>query len=71
MESQNRQLSNEIEKLKYEKNINETKYHQKVSSEEEAISQFQKEKNYQIELLKIKNDEDIHRLKREFDYKKD
>ena len=38
---------------------------QKVSYEEEAITQFQKEKNYQIELIKIKNDEGINKLKRE------
>jgi len=56
MESQNRQLSNEVEKLRYEKNIHENKYMQKVSYEEETIAQFQKEKNYQMELLKIKND---------------
>jgi len=33
MEFQNRQLSNEAEKLRYEKNIQENKYLQKVSYE--------------------------------------
>ena len=37
---------------------------QKASYEEDAIAQFQKEKNYQLELLKIKNDEDTNKLKR-------
>jgi hypothetical protein len=39
---QNRQLSTEAEKLRYEKNIHENKYLQKVSFEEDAIAQFQK-----------------------------
>lgn len=44
---------------------------QKVSYEEEAITQFQKEKNYQIELIKIKNDEGSNKLKREYEFKLD
>ena len=71
MESQNRQLSNDIETLRYKKNVHETKYHQKVSSEEDAISQFQKEKNYQVGLIKLKNEEEVSRLRREYDYKLD
>ncbi len=68
---QNRQLSTEAEKLRYEKNIHENKYLQKVSFEEDAIAQFQKQKNYQMDLIKIKHDEDINRNRREFDYKLD
>lgn len=30
------------------------------------MNQFQKEKNYQMELMKIKGDEDINKTKREF-----
>jgi predicted secreted Zn-dependent protease len=44
---------------------------QKVSFEGETLSQFQKEKNYQIELIKIRNDEEINKLRREFDLKTD
>jgi hypothetical protein len=51
--------------------VHETKYHQKVSSEEDAISQFQKEKNYQVGLIKLKNEEEVNRLRREYDYKLD
>ena len=38
---------------------------QKMNLEEESIAQFHKEKNYQIELLQIKHDEDFGRIKRE------
>lgn len=34
METQNRQLSNEVERLRYEKNISENKYMQKMTYEE-------------------------------------
>ena len=64
MESQNRQLSNDIEKLKYEKNINEHKFYQRFSSEEESIANLQKEKNYQVELIKLKQDEDVNKVRR-------
>ena len=33
------------------------------------MSQFQKEKNYQIEMRKIKNDEELNRLKRDYENK--
>lgn len=52
---QNRQLAGEVDKLKYEKSMQENKMLQKASFEEEAIAQLQKEKNYQIEMLRIKN----------------
>lgn len=55
LEMQNRQLAGEVEKLKHEKSMHESKLLQKATFEEEAISQFQKEKNYQIEMLRIKN----------------
>ena len=44
---------------------------QKVSYEEQAVAQFQKEKSYQLQLMKIKNDEDTNKLKREYDFKLD
>ena len=42
LELQNRQLSTEAEKLKYEKNIQDNKYLQKITLEEDTIAQFQK-----------------------------
>jgi hypothetical protein len=57
LEYQNRQLSTEAERLRYEKNIHENKYMQRASYEEEAMLQFQKEKNYQIELIRLKCEE--------------
>ena len=44
---------------------------QKVSYEQQAVAQFQKEKSYQLQLMKIKNDEDTNKLKREYDFKLD
>ena len=41
---------------------------QKISYEEDTISQFQKESNYQIELIKIKNDEEGNKLRRDYEY---
>jgi hypothetical protein len=35
--------------------MHESKLLQKTSFEEEAMNQYQKEKNYQIEMMKIKN----------------
>lgn len=35
-----------------------------MNFEEEAITQFHKEKNYQLELLQIKHEEEISKLKR-------
>jgi hypothetical protein len=71
LEYQNRQLSTEAERLRYEKNIHENKYMQKVSYEEETILQFQKEKNYQIELIKLKCEEESNRVRRDFEIKID
>lgn len=44
---------------------------QKVSFEEETIMQFQKEKNYQLELIKLKCEEESNRVRREFELKID
>ena len=47
--------------------MNESKMLQKASFEEEAMSQFQKEKNYQLEMVRIKNEEDANKLKRDYE----
>lgn len=60
-----------MEQLLYEKSLSENKYIQKVSLEDQAISEFSKEKNYQIELLQIKHDEEMSRLKREGELRSD
>ena len=49
--------------------MNESKMLQKASLEEEAISQFQKEKNYQLDRLKATNEEELLRIKREYENK--
>lgn len=66
LEMQNRQLAAEVDKLKYEKTAQETKLLQKASFEEEAIAHLQKEKNYQLEMLRIKNEEDLNRTRRDY-----
>lgn len=48
LEAKNRSLEAEVEQLLYEKNYNEAKYAQKANFDEESLSQFHKEKNYQI-----------------------
>lgn len=58
-----------MERLKFEKGQQEAKILQKASFEEEAISQLQKEKSYQIEMLRIKNEEDLNRTRREYELK--
>lgn len=40
-----------------------------MNSEEDAIANFQKEKSYQVELVKLKQEEDANRLKREYEHK--
>jgi hypothetical protein len=40
---------------------------QKASFEEEAVAQLQKEKNYQIDMLRIKNEEDLARTRRDYE----
>ena len=42
-----------------------------MNFEEEAITQFHKEKNYQLELLQIKHEEEISKLKREAELRVD
>jgi hypothetical protein len=51
--------------------MNESKMVQKAALEEEAVSQFQKEKSYQLEMLKIKNEEELARCRRDFEGKLD
>jgi hypothetical protein len=69
LEIQNRQVAVEVERLKFEKGQQEAKILQKASFEDEAISQLQKEKSYQIEMLRIKNEEDLNRTRREYELK--
>lgn len=42
---------------------------QKATFEEEAITQLQKEKNYQIDMLRIKNEEELNRTRRQYELK--
>jgi len=49
--------------------MSENKLIQKAAFEEESVNQFQKEKNYQIEMLKIKNEEELSRFRRDFEVK--
>ena len=42
-----------------------------MNFEEEAITQFHKEKNYQLELLQIKHEEENSKLKREAELRVD
>lgn len=42
-----------------------------MNFEEEAITQFHKEKNYQLELLQIKHEEEMSKLKREVELRAD
>ena len=42
-----------------------------MNFEEEAITQFHKEKNYQLELLQIKHEEEISKLKRQAELRVD
>lgn len=54
-----------MDKLRYERNLHESKLLQKATFEEEAMNQYQKEKNYQLEMLKIKNEEELSRQRRD------
>lgn len=56
-----------MEKLRQEKHLQESKLLQKASYEEETMSQYQKEKNYQLEMLRIKNEEELNRLRRDYE----
>lgn len=67
LETQNRQLAGEVEKLRQEKQLQEGKLLQKASYEEETMSQYQKEKNYQLEMLRIKNEEELNRTRRDYE----
>lgn len=69
LEITNRQLVADADKLRYEKSLNQSKLLQKVSFEEQSMVQFQKEKNYQIELMRTQNEENLSRLRREYENK--
>lgn len=56
-----------MEKLRQEKHLQESKLLQKASYEEETMSQYQKEKNYQLEMLRIKNEEELNRTRRDYE----
>lgn len=71
LEAKNRSLSSEVEQLLYEKTYSENKFMQKMNFEEETLAQFHKEKNYQLELLQIKHEEEMSRLKREAELRAD
>ena len=71
LEAKNRSLTSEVEQLLYEKSYNENKLIQKMNFEEETLSQFHKEKNYQMELLQIKHEEEMSRIKRESELRAD
>ena len=71
LEQQGRQLSGEADRLRYERSIFENKYMQKATFEEEAMVQCQKEKNYQLELMRLKGEEDANRLRRDFESRLD
>jgi hypothetical protein len=60
-----------MEQLLYEKNYSESKFIQKASLDDQAINEFSKEKNYQMELLQIKHDEEMSRLKRDGELRSD
>lgn len=60
-----------MEQLLYEKTYSENKFMQKMNFEEETLAQFHKEKNYQLELLQIKHEEEMSRLKREAELRAD
>lgn len=57
--------------MRYEKSIQENKYLQSKSFEQEAHAQFQKERNYQLELLRLKGEEEANRLRRDYELKVD
>ena len=48
----------------YERSYSENKYIQKLNLEEENLAQYHKEKNYQMELLQIKHEEELGKIKR-------
>lgn len=60
-------MASDVEKLRQEKHLQESKLLQKASYEEETMSQYQKEKNYQLEMLRIKNEEELNRLRRDYE----
>ena len=60
-----------MEQLLYEKSYSENKFIQKMNLEEETLTQFQKEKNYQLELQQIKHEEEMSRIKREGELRSD
>lgn len=67
LETQNKQQEAELDKMDYEKSYLEKQYKQKLAFEEDSLLQFHKEKNYQMDLLQIKNEEELAKLRREYD----
>lgn len=67
LEAQNKLLTTEVEKLRLERQNGDTRFIEKINFEEETLMQYQKEKNYQMELMKLKCDEDVNRLRRDKD----
>lgn len=67
LEAQNKLLTTEVEKLRLERQYGDTRFIEKIHFEEETLMQYQKEKNYQMELMKLKCDEDVNRLRRDKD----
>ena len=67
LEAQNKLLTTEVEKLRLERQNGDTRFIEKINCEEETLMQYQKEKNYQMELMKLKCDEDVNRLRRDKD----
>jgi hypothetical protein len=67
LEAQNKLLTTEVEKLRLERQYGDTRFIEKINFEEETLMQYQKEKNYQMELMKLKCDEDVNRLRRDKD----
>lgn len=57
-------MASEIEQFRYESNMNESKYIQKINSNEESLSQFHREKAYQFDLIQVKHEEDLTKVRR-------
>lgn len=57
-------MASEMEQFRYESNMNESKYIQKINSNEESLSQFHREKAYQFDLIQVKHEEDLTKVRR-------
>ena len=69
LEAKNRSIASELEQITYESNMNENRFLQKINSTEENLSQFHKEKAYQFDMIQVKHEEDLTRLKGEYELK--